>query len=57
MKKHYEKMCMTPLGFDFEGSLFAGSTDSRMRIRATGQEVEDVTFDSAPQYWGDEPEL
>ena len=46
-----------PLGFESEGNLFADSTDSRMRIRATGQEVEDVTFDSAPQYWGDEPEF
>ena len=25
MKKHYEKMCMTPLGFVFEGTLLAGS--------------------------------
>lgn|GEM_PF-5460341 len=54
MKKHYEKMCMTPLGFDFEGSLFAGSTDSQMSIRATGQEVEDVTFDSSSEYWRNE---
>jgi len=25
MKKHYEKMCMTPLGFDCESELLASS--------------------------------
>jgi len=25
MKKHYEKMCMTPLGFVFEGAVLASS--------------------------------
>ena len=53
MKKHYEKMCMTPLGFEPLGTLLAGSTDRQMRIRATGQQVEDVTFDSTPEYWDD----
>ena len=51
MKKHYEKMCVTPLGVVFEGNLLEGSIDRQMSIRATGQEVQDVTFDSAPQYW------
>ncbi len=36
MKKHYEKMCMTPLGFVFEGTLLSGSIEAE--VRATGHE-------------------
>ena len=45
MKKHYEKMCMTPLGFEFEGNLLEASviTNSSV-VRATGHEVG-YTFD------------
>lgn len=45
MKKHYEKMCMTPLGFVFERNLLEASiiTDESV-VRATGHEIGN-TFD------------
>ncbi len=45
MKKHYEKMCMTPLGFVYERALLDASaiTNSSV-VRATGHEVGN-TFD------------
>lgn len=44
MKKHYEKMCVTPLGVVFEGNLLGASTVNTTRVRATGQEVENLDF-------------
>ena len=47
MKKHYEKMCMTPLGMEFESNLLLlnGSTsDNTDVIVAVEQEVETYDF-------------
>ena len=44
MKKHYEKMCMTPLGFVSECNLLEGSVVSNMTLQSTGQEVKDYDF-------------
>ena len=44
MKKHYEKMCMTPLGFVFEGNLLEASVVETMVVESTGQEVMDYDF-------------
>ena len=45
MKKHYEKMCMTPLGFVFEGNLLQASivTEEAM-VSTTGQQTETYNF-------------
>ena len=50
MKKHYEKMCMTPLGFVFEGTLLAGSIETE--VRATGHEIGN-TFDGTEEGGGE----
>lgn len=48
MKKHYEKMCMTPLGFVFEGTLLQGSsiTKESYAVTSPGHELVDDAFDS-----------
>ena len=46
MKKHYEKMCMTPLGFVIEGSLLAGSVGDTVTAQTSGQELEYYDFSS-----------
>ena len=48
MKKHYEKMCMTPLGFEFEGNVLGASTYDSTAVRSTGQEVEEIDFSESP---------
>ena len=55
MKKHYEKMCMTPLGFDFEGSLMSSSVATQTTVRTTGQEVQNLDFsdDTFNHSWED----
>ena len=48
MKKHYEKMCMTPLGTYFEGNLLLGSavqTASEV-VTTPGHEIVPDSFDS-----------
>ena len=42
MKKHYEKMCMTPLDFMFEGNLLEGSVIDDMAVTSMGQKVEEI---------------
>lgn len=42
MKKHYEKMCMTPLGFEFEENLLEGSVIDDLTVTAVGQQVHDI---------------
>ena len=45
MKKHYEKMCMTPLGFVSEGNLLAGSVVTNQSvINTNAQEVQTYDF-------------
>ena len=55
MKKHYEKMCMTPLGFEPLGNLLAASTANQTTVRTTGQEVQSLDFsdDTFNHEWGD----
>ena len=45
MKKHYEKMCMTPLGFITEGNLLQASVSQTMVVESTGQEVIEYDFE------------
>ncbi len=53
MKKHYEKMCMTPLGFVFEGNLLEGSiVNMETTVRATGHEIGN-TFDGTTTQGGE----
>ena len=42
MKKHYEKMCMTPLGFVFEGNLLEGSVLDDLTVTSVGQQTHDI---------------
>ena len=45
MKKHYEKMCMTPLGVVFEGNLLQCSVVTNDSVvTTTGQEVQSYDF-------------
>ena len=43
MKKHYEKMCMTPLGFVFEGNVLldASIVAKDSTVTSMGQELGD----------------
>ena len=52
MKKHYEKMCMTPLEFIFEGNLLEGSVLDDMKVISAGQLVQDI--DAEEQGWNTE---
>ena len=48
MKKHYERMTMTPLGMEFESNLMVlqGSiVDNAATVESMGQDVENYTFD------------
>ena len=50
MKKHYERMTMTPLGMEFESNLMAlqGSiVDNVATVEAMPQEVENYDFTNA----------
>ena len=52
MKKHYEKMSMTPLGMEFEANLMAGVlqgsiVDNVATVEAMPQEVENYDFTDA----------
>lgn len=48
MKKHYEKMCMTPLGFEPLGALLNGSVvTTTSSVSTTGQVVEEIDFSSS----------
>ena len=51
MKKHYEKMCMTPLGIVFEGNLLQASivTEEAM-VSTTGQKTETYDFSDADSF-------
>lgn len=57
MKKHYEKMCMTPLGFEPSGNLLQGSVQATTEVQTTGQLVESFDFNdpSFQQNWEDLP--
>ena len=45
MKKHYEKMCMTPLGFEPLGALLDGSVVTNQSvINTNAQEVQTYDF-------------
>lgn len=58
MKKHYQKLCMTPLGFEFEGALLEGSVPiPASEVKTMGQTVEDYDFsdDSFTSEWEDLP--
>ena len=39
MKRHYEKLCVTPLGFEFDGNFLQASVVDNMVVESTGQEV------------------
>lgn len=53
MKKHYEKMCMTPLGFVFEGNILQqASVLDDMTVTSVGQQVHDI--DAEDQGWNTE---
>ena len=48
MKKHYEKMCMTPLGMEFESNLLLiqGSTlDNADKVVTIDQAVGEFNFE------------
>ena len=50
MKKHYEKMCMTPLGVVFEGQLLANSVVDNVTaggVIAAEQEVYEADFSTS----------
>ena len=50
MKKHYERMTMTPLGMEFESNLLAlqGSiVDNVATVEAMPQEVQNYDFTNA----------
>ena len=52
MKKHYEKMCMTPLGFEFEGDLLLASavqTESYM-VTTPGHELQESDFSDSETF-------
>lgn len=52
MKKHYEKMCMTPLGFVFEGDLLLSSavqTES-YAVTSPGHELEKENFSDSETF-------
>ena len=48
MKKHYEKICMTPLKFTLEGNLLEGSIvdTAVVTTKSTGQEINPIDFSS-----------
>ena len=51
MKKHYEKMCMTPLGFVFEGNLLQSSiVKEESVVKTMGQTVEDYDFSNGDEF-------
>ena len=51
MKKHYEKMCMTPLGFVLEGNLLQASiVTEESVVRTMGQQVETYDFSSGDEF-------
>ena len=52
MKKHYEKMCMTPLGFVFEGNILLDAsivTEDAM-VSTTGQKLETYDFNDTDTF-------
>ena len=52
MKKHYEKMSMTPLGMDYECELMVvqGSiVNNATTVESMGQDVENYVFDQSVQ--------
>lgn len=52
MKKHYEKMCMTPLGFVFEGNILLDAsivTEDAM-VSTTGQKLETHDFNDTDTF-------
>ena len=53
MKKHYEKMCMTPLGFVFEGNILQNaSVLDDMTVTSVGQKAVDINAED--QGWNTE---
>lgn len=53
MRKHYEKLCMTPLRFVFEGNLLQASVITHDSVvRATGHEIGN-TFDGSDTNGGE----
>lgn len=53
MKKHYEKMCMTPLGMELEGNLLLiqGSiVDNADTIVTIEQEVGEYNFSTSDDF-------
>ena len=45
MKKHYVKMCMTPLGFSVEGNLLQASiVTEEAAVMTTGQKTVEYDF-------------
>ena len=51
MKKHYEKMCMTPLGMYFEGDLLLASVvTEESTVTTLGHELEREPFDDSETF-------
>ena len=52
MKKHYEKMCMTPLGFVPGGNLLLASavTEESYMVTNPGHELDTKAFDDSETF-------
>ena len=52
MKKHYEKMCMTPLGFVLGGDLLLASpvTEESYMVTSPGHEFETDNFNDSETF-------
>ena len=52
MKKHYEKMCMTPLGTYFEGDLLLTSVvqEESYVVTTPGHQIEKETFNDSETF-------